>query len=698
MEGEASAPTRRNKPAPLSVPDAELKPMLDEIIDAAIHISGADFASVQLIDPLSSKLRVVRTYGLPPSWVDFWNRVPQEQGACGMALKRRRLVIVEDVEQSPIFKGPSLKIQLKAGVRAVQSTPIVSRSGKQLGVFSTHYKKPHRPDRHTLQLLDLLARQAADFIEYGRARAALRASEQRLKRILEAEAVAVLFWDLDGTLIDANDTFLHMTGYTRADVQKRKLTWRKLTPPEWVGSSEQQVEKLAATGHIGPYEKEYFLKDGSRRWMMFAGRDLGDGTAVEYCIDVTDRKRMEEEREREGQRKDEFLSLLGHELRNPLTAISFATHMLHSEMTAARRASIEETIARQVGLLQRLVNDLLDLARITHGQISLKKESIDLKKFLQRAGGSAQPFLEEREQELLLRLPSKRVWFMADGVRLEQIAMNLLNNASNYTGRGGRIEFSGAREGTYVVIRCKDNGRGIPAETQEKIFEPFTRGPLSIDSHGEASLGIGLALVRQLTELHGGRVWVKSAGPGKGSEFVVKFPLAKAPAAGRRQNRAMPSRGARSPLSIVIVEDNPDVAQTMTMALEQAGYSVAHFSDGLSALSGLAGQKPDVALIDIGLPGMDGYELAAKLRKKTNLRQTLFIAVSGFKKREETGESLRVFDLHLVKPVNLADLLTLLEKRRHARRATGTRPAEASNPLRRRMVGNQGPGPRTFPV
>jgi PAS domain S-box-containing protein len=672
---QVEATSRRNKPAVQSANDSDLKPMLDEILDAAIHISGADFASIQLIDPMSH-LRVVDTFGLPQSWIDFWNRVPEDRGACGVSLKRRERVIVEDVEQSPIFKDASLKIQLKAGIRAVQSTPIVSRSGKPLGVFSTYYKKPHRPDERTLRLLDLLARQAAGFIEYGRAKAALHASEERVKRILETESIGVLFWDHTGTLLDANDAFLRVTGYTRADVQQHNLTWRQLTPPEWVESTERQVENLATTGRIGPYEKEYFLRDGSRRWTMCFGGDLGDGTAVEYCIDITKRKQMEEEREREGQRKDEFLSLLSHELRNPLTAISFATHMLRSDVTQERRASLEETIARQVGLLERLVNDLLDLARITHGQINLKRESIDLADFLQRAAGSARPFLEERGQELVLRLPSERVWFMADGMRLEQIALNLLNNASKYTGRGGRIEFSGAREDSDVVIRCNDNGRGIPVEMQKKIFEPFTRLPLSGDSHGEASLGIGLALVRQLTELHGGWVWVESVGAGKGSQFVVRLPLVKAPAARRPQSTALPSPGARRHLSIVIVEDNPDVAQTMTIALEQAGHKVAHFADGLSALSGLSGLKPDVALIDIGLPGMDGYELATKLRKKRNLRQTLFIAVSGFKQRVETGESRGVFDHYLVKPVNLTDLLTLLVRRPRAGGPAAARPAK----------------------
>jgi two-component system CheB/CheR fusion protein len=194
----------------------------------------------------------------------------------------------------------------------------------------------------------------------------------------------------------------------------------------------------------------------------------------------------------------------------------------------------------------------------------------------------------ERGQEMILRLPPEVVVFKADEARLEQIAINLLNNASKYTAQGGRIEFPGAREGSEVVLRCKDNGRGIPLEMQQKIFEPFTRiGPLS-DSRGEACLGIGLTLVKRLVELHGGRISVESGGP--------------APA-------------LRRPRSIVLVEDNSDVAGTLVVALEQAGYRVTLFADAFSALAGLSDLKPHAILLDIGLPGMDGYELAATLKK-----------------------------------------------------------------------------------
>lgn len=496
-----------------------------------------------------------------------------------------------------------------------------------------------------------------DITERKRLEAALHASEERLRRLLDTDAVGVLFFDYDGTLIGANDVFLRITGYTRAEVEARKLHWRDLTPPEWVKTSEEQMETFATTGRIGPYEKEYFLKDGSRRWMMFAGRDLGDGTIAEYCIDITERKALGDE----GRRKDEFLAILGHELRNPLAAISTALQVLSGGGTPAQRGELEEVMVRQVALMRRLLDDLLDLGRITHGHIELVKERIDLAEFLRSAAESLQPAVVNRRQKLLLRLPPESVQFMADRVRLEQIATNLLSNASKYTDPEGRIELSGAREGSEVVLRCKDNGQGILPEYQEKIFEPFTR-QTSQDGYGEASLGIGLALAKQLTELHEGTISVESGGAGKGSEFTVRLPLVAPPPVQHAAVQSKPAPVSRQARSVVIVEDNPSVATATRIVLEQAGHLVHVFADGASALEGVAGLKPDALLLDIGLPDMDGYALAAEMKKKRNMREALFVALSGFKQREHRGNPGDGFDHYFVKPVNAAEILALLAK------------------------------------
>jgi len=371
--------------------------------------------------------------------------------------------------------------------------------------------------------------------------------------------------------------------------------------------------------------------------------------------DVSERKRLETERAEQGRRKDEFLAVLGHELRNPLAAIHTAIQVLSSEGAAPQRDKMLEIVRRQTTMMRRLVDDLLEHERITHGHIDLKLDRVNLREWFERASAAVQSTVIGRKQELVLRLPSEPVQFMADAVRLDQILVNLLTNASKYTKPGGRIDLSGDTKDGFVVIRCKDNGQGIPVEYQKKIFEPFARGLKTDLGYGEASVGLGLALVKQLTELHGGTVSVESAGAGLGSEFTVRFPLVTPP----RVEVPIPKRAPGRSRSIVVVEDNPSVGATLQAALELAGHSVHLFTDGPSALSGVAKLKTDVLLIDIGLPGMDGYDLATKLKQIGNAKGALCIAVSGFKPRDDAAD---VFDHYLSKPVEMPALLALFDQ------------------------------------
>ena len=503
---------------------------------------------------------------------------------------------------------------------------------------------------------------SADITDRKRAEEELRKSNERLNRALEIDAIGVLFFDTNGVLIGANEAFLKMTGYSRADVDSRKLNWQVMTPSEWLQCSEEQWEKEATTGRIGPYEKEYICKDGSRRWFLFAGRDMGDGTICEHCVDITERKRAEQALQEADKRKDEFLALLGHELRNPLAGIAMAVEALVSVTVPRQRTKLEQIIAHGTTVMRRLLDDLLDVSRITHGHVELQKEPVDVSNLLRGAAAAVQKALEDRSQELRLTFPANSLRFMADRTRLDQIVGNLLSNASKYTHRTGRIELSGTLEGSQVVFRCRDNGEGIEPANLERVFEPFVRGPKIKPSHVEPSLGIGLALARKLAQLHGGTIEAASDGLGMGSEFIVRLPFVPLPEPTRIAEEAQPGPMARRSLSILMVDDNPDVGEVMKMALEQEGHSVCLCSDATSALAAAGDLNPDAVLLDIGLPDMNGYELAARLRRCDSLRGAKFVAISGFKPIERTQDGVHDFDHYVIKPVELPTLLALLEE------------------------------------
>ena len=494
----------------------------------------------------------------------------------------------------------------------------------------------------------------------------LRSRDEELVAIYE-NVPGIVFYiavepDGEFRFLSVSRDFLVATGLTREQIVGSFV--RDVIPPPSRDIVLNHYRDAIRSGQPVRWEEESVYPAG-RRYGEVAVTPLYDASGIATHLigivhDITERKRMEKERAEGDRLKDEFLSLLGHELRNPLAAISTGVQLLSGGVTDEERVSLNGMMDRQVKLMQRLLDDLLDLGRITHGHIQLKKERIDLAKLLQHVTVVTQSTTAERRQEMILRLPAEVVTFEADEARLEQIAINLLSNASKYTAQGGRIEFSGAREGSEVVLRCKDNGRGIPREMLQKIFEPFTRvGPLS-DSRGEASLGIGLALVKRLVELHGGRISVESSGPGTGSEFLVRLPMQPTLSDQPPAPETKPAFTLRRSRSIVLVEDNSDVAGTIVVALKQAGYRVTLFADAFSALAGLSDLQPHAILLDIGLPGMDGYELAAKLRKERNCRDSLFIAISGFKRRQ-TPEAADDFDHYFNKPVDLAALLHLLD-------------------------------------
>jgi two-component system CheB/CheR fusion protein len=362
-------------------------------------------------------------------------------------------------------------------------------------------------------------------------------------------------------------------------------------------------------------------------------------------------------------RKDEFLALLAHELRNPLAPIRNAAQVLKligSENP--KEVWAREVIERQSQHLTRLVDDLLDVSRITRGKIRLTREVVTVGAILQRAVESIRPAVDAQRQELVVSLPEEPLRVEGDRVRLVQIVANLLHNAAKYTDEGGRIALSASREDGEVAIRVRDDGIGLREELVEQIFELFRQGDDSLD-RAQGGLGIGLTVVRRLVELHGGRVAATSGGPGLGSEFVVHLPLAEATAA-RADGGDEPTDeeaeaetiADRGGLRVLVVEDNADSAESLRLLLEMAGHEVRTAPDGAAGLEAAERFGPDVVLCDIGLPGMNGYELAERLRPPAGEpgagRPVTLIALTGYGDDASRERSRRAgFDHHLVKPM-----------------------------------------------
>ena len=372
----------------------------------------------------------------------------------------------------------------------------------------------------------------------------------------------------------------------------------------------------------------------------------------------------------EARRKDEFLATLAHELRNPLAPIRNGLHILriangHAEAEEKARAMIE----RQVQQMVRLIDDLLDLSRISRGKVELRRERVDLATVVNSAVETSRPLIEESDHQLDLRLPAEPVFVDADLTRLAQVVANLLNNAAKYTEKGGRIELTAGRDGAWATLSVRDNGVGIPAPMLPRVFEMFTQVDRSLD-RSQGGLGIGLSIVKRLAEMHGGTVEARSEGHGQGSEFVVRLPaLPPATEAGRGPETADGSGAAAR--RILVADDNEDSAASLAMMLTLMGNEVHTAHDGVEAVEATAAFRPDVILLDIGMPRMNGYEACRAIREQPWGKDIVLFALTGWGQEEDKRRSREAgFDDHLVKPVEPA---TLVRKLAGARRETEDR-------------------------
>jgi PAS domain S-box-containing protein len=505
------------------------------------------------------------------------------------------------------------------------------------------------------------------------AEAALRVRERELTDFIENAAEGLHKVDRDGIIVWANQAELSLLGYERHEYVGRHVAEFHVDKEV----IEAILERLRSGEALYDHPARLRCKDGSIKYVCIHSNAYFEHGRLKYTRCFTRDATAQHERERlllaleaASSAKDEFLAMLGHELRNPLAPIVTALKLMR--MRGETRTLHEQgIIERQVDHLVRLVDDLLDVSRITRGKVELRSCEIGLTEVLSRAVEMASLLLEQRQHQLSIDIEPDLTW-TGDPARLAQVVSNLLTNAARYTSVGGQIHLRAWRMAPdRLCISVRDNGVGIAPAHIERVFELFYQGKQSVD-RPEGGLGIGLALVKNLVELHGGTVAARSEGPGRGSEFVVELPLLPEAAndaqSGQRplsaMEVAMQAPAARAELKrIVVVDDNADNADLLGELLEAEGFEVAVFHDPAQALASIPTQRPDIAILDIGLPVMDGYELASRIRQLPEGRACRLIALSGYGQREDKARSKAGgFSCHLVKPAEPSEVLATVRR------------------------------------
>jgi CheY-like chemotaxis protein len=417
-------------------------------------------------------------------------------------------------------------------------------------------------------------------------------------------------------------------------------------------------------------------------------------TVLSVAHDITEIRRSAQILEDANRRKDEFLAMLAHELRNPLAPIRNASEILARKL--ADDPQMKKTVSlvkRQVTHLARLVDDLLDVSRITRGKINVIRESVELATVIARAVETVEPMLSRQRHELVVNVAPEPLYIDGDLTRLTQIVGNILSNAIKYTDAGGRIETTARAIGEQIEIRIRDNGIGIDPAMLPDVFDLFTQSS-QLNGRGQTGLGIGLALAKRLVEMHGGEVQAHSAGPGQGSEFIVLLPRqAGAAAAAARVNSVTPAPlTATMARRILVADDNRDALESLARLLELSGHEIHKAVDGVQALEAATRERPDLVLLDIGMPGMDGYEVARRIRAQPWGREATLIALTGWGQDTDRTRSREAgFDSHCVKPLDLQYLFTLLDSLPAARDAGGAPVARTSSTAGTGTLSNRNP-------
>ena len=647
----------------------DMSSVIDIVRTSARKLVGADGATFVLRD--GDQVQYVAEDAISPLWTG--RRFPANACISGWAMLHRESVAIPDVRLDPRIPRDAYQPTF---VRSLAMIPVNRK--EPIAAIGVYWATTHVPRPRELELLQSLADATATAVANAElyrglttAQAELERADTRLRLALEAGAIGT--WDMDPS-----------SGALTMDLKARELLgFSAVEPTDYAGflqrlhpddraTVSKAVDAACAPGSDGRYDLEYrcVLPDGQVRWLAARGRaHVGaDGDAERFVgtlRDISQQKLAEAEKSELLYRanaanlaKDEFLAMLGHELRNPLAPIVTAIELLKRQGHAATREVA--TIDRQSQHLVRLVDDLLDIARVTRGKLELERRMVELRAIVAKAIEMASPLIERRRQVLSVEL-EPHVIVDADEFRLSQLLSNLLSNAAKNTPDSGHIRISARTCGRELSLTVQDTGCGISPELLPKLFAPFVQAVQGRE-RSQGGLGLGLAIARSLAEAHGGTIHARSAGPGRGSTFEVRLPIVtRASELPEPPHEPTTHGGQPRSLRILMVDDNEDAAELLATSLRERGHRVHVALDPVEALEAVRREAPDVAFLDIGLPVMDGYELAEQLRAELGARCPRLIAITGYGQENDRKRSAAAgFALHLVKPVQLAAVLDAL--------------------------------------
>nr|WP_304951792.1 ATP-binding protein [Xanthomonas sp. LMG 8992] len=679
---------------------------LDALTDAVGRLVPDARACVLLASPDRRTMGDGYSSHFPPAFAAAIRGLPIGEaliGTCGTAIHEGHPVECDDVAHAPQWAAPWRALCLENGILACYSHPAIGQGGKAVGSFFLCLSEARQTNAWERKVAEFGALATSIVVERERAAAHLRKEMAALARLQELSAELVGPGEFEPLLQKILAAAADISGTDKGNIQifdpvrktLRIVVHQGLGPrlvehfreDGWdasCGEAAKQVQRLVVAdvekleGLQGTLGLEIVLEDQIRSiqctpLLSRDGRLLGmlnnhyrwpggpDTDALRYidllarqAAELVERHQIEAELAQERRRKDEFLAMLAHELRNPLAPLRNMLEVLkrsHGNEALSRKA--HEVMERQIRQLVRLVDDLLDVNRIKQGKLELRREPLLLAEVIQQAVEVCRPALDQQRHRLRVLLPEAPLPLQGDAVRLTQVFGNLLTNACKYTPPGGDIEIRiDATEGSVEVV-VQDNGSGIPADKVDAIFELFTQVDRTLD-RAQGGLGIGLMLVRQLVEMHGGTVEARSDGAGKGSAFVVRLPADAAPVAVPAAGDVRP---AQAPRRILVVDHNADIALALAALLELDGHDVRTAGGGEEALAIGARMRPEVILMDIGMPGMDGHEACRRIRECDWGRDITIVALTGWGQDGDRRDSARAgFDAHLVKPVGFAEL------------------------------------------